>query len=149
MASQPSINAVARGTRGSTGQDAGFALIEVLVALVACSLVLTAYLATVGHSARASQTSNERLTAAAFAQSKLDALGPLDKLEVGTSEGAFDSRFRWRLQISEDNAVPRGAGPFRPLRVALQVYWRNHGREERVDYTTVKLLRASGDGDGY
>lgn len=126
------------------GNDSGFALVEALVALIACSLVLAAYLAVVGHSARALQTSDERLIAAAFAQSKFDALGTTEKLEIGTTEGLFGDSHRWTLKVSDEGS----SGSLKALRTDLIIRWNMASREQRVHYSTVKLSGAPEATDG-
>lgn len=131
---------------GDARSETGFALIEVLVALIACSFVLTAYLATVGQSAKSTAMAGERSVAAAFAQSKLDVLGTVEPIENGETTGTFLDHYRWTLQISDD-AVPASSGPYRPHRVVLEIRWSNGRRAQLVTFATVKLVRISGGGN--
>lgn len=123
--------------------ESGFALLEAIVALIACSLVLTLYFQIVGRSATVSQVSRDRFAAALFAQSTFDSLGTLTPLENGTTHGTFGGLFHWRLQISDETGTETQDlnAPLKPMHVALSIDWRRGARHERLDYKGLRLAR--------
>ncbi len=136
----------ARRRRTPRRPDAGFSLVEVLVAFSVASLTLAVYFEVLGRSAAASQASADRLTAAAHAQSKLAGLGHLEPLAEGRSQGAFDETFSWELAVSADARLGarHGRAPLRALNAALKVIWKRGRRERTATYTTLRLVAARG-----
>lgn len=85
--------------------ESGFALLEALVALAASAFVLTLYFQILGRTALARQILDDRLTVAAFAQSKFDSVGTVVLPIQGMTEGRFGDIFRWKLDISDDTGA--------------------------------------------
>lgn len=119
--------------------DTGFALLEVLVALAASALVLTLYLQILGRTAAARQILDDRLTVAAFAQSKLDSVGTFESPVAGTTEGRFSDIFRWKLDISEDANETDLNTALRPWKMTLRVNWERAGTPQTSEFNGVYL----------
>ena len=103
--------------------DSGFALVEVLVALVITTLGLVAvYSALSGHF---QQTANIALRQSTFAyvSSQLDATGSSATLEFGTVSGTYPNGASWRQMAFEFPAVAGAQSfPARPVMVVIEAY---------------------------
>jgi general secretion pathway protein I len=128
-----------------TGRQAGFSLIEVLVALAIVGLVLVATARVFGAGILVHDAASGTGAALALAEDKLAAAGIDGKLRAGSSEGVFAGRFRWRVTIapyadpaSADLPEPR----YRLLRVAVEIAWREGWRERHTELTSLRLAPA-------
>lgn len=126
--------------------DAGFTLIEVLVALSVIAVVLPAIGAVIATSVRASRGTEDRLVLAGIAETLLSGLSDRGTIQPGTRTGEL-SGHRWRIDISPmpSPPPPDGAGVisnWSPFAVAIRVESRG-GYRVRLD--TVRLAsRSSG-----
>ena len=90
------------------GGDAGFTLVETVVAFAILSLVMTTAVQIIGGGSARMRMGQDRSTALAHAQSQLAVFSVGEKLPVGRSTGAFEDGFEWRLSVSP---LP-GSAPF-------------------------------------
>lgn len=125
--------------------NAGFSLVEVLVAFSVAALTLAIYFEVLGRAAAAAQVTADRLTAATLAQSKLAELGVVEPLAEGRSRGTFDGLFSWELTVAADaNLAARHArAPLRPVNAVLDVTWKRGRAERTVTYSVLRLVPAS------
>lgn len=124
--------------------DAGFTLIEVLVALSVIAVVLPAIGAVIATSVRASRGTEDRLVLAGIAETLLSGLSDRGTIQPGTRTGEL-SGHRWRIDISPMPLppTPDGSGAasnWSPFAVAIRVESRG-GYRVRVD--TVRLASRS------
>lgn len=126
---------------GTRPAEAGFSLVETLVAFTVAGLTLAVYFQVLGRAATAAQLSKDRLTAAAYAQSKLASLGAAEPLAEGASRGAFDGDFSWEAAVTRDAALGarHGGASMRPLVIALKVSWKRGRAERAVTYNALRL----------
>ena len=119
--------------------DAGFTLLEVLVALVVLAVAGVAVLQLFGGGLRLARASGEHLEATLLAASKLSELppGPADE---GTEEGT-EGPYRWTRQVALEPAllpvdpkIPQ-AERLRLARVTVDVRW---GRNRQVELVTLR-----------
>lgn len=121
------------------GAAAGFTLIEVLIAFVILALALGALLPGFSAGLRGLDAADDYATAALLAESRLAAVGREAPLEEGTTSGAFDDRFRWRLDVTAlPEADPEGVLPVLPYAVALTVSW-GEGDGRAIVIETLRL----------
>ena len=83
------------------GAEAGFSLVEVLVALAIVSLGLVTLYGAMSQSARQVADAATRSATLAHAQSQLDALGHGEPLTPGASHGTYANGARWSLAVGE------------------------------------------------
>jgi general secretion pathway protein I len=119
--------------------DAGFTLVEVLVAFAIVSLCLASlYGAISGHARQMAMTDMHRQTLA-YAKSYIENLGETAAAQPGPLSGAFPNGTLWRLST---RPVAIGDAPTdastRPFFVLLQVYDRAGHRIVALD--SVKML---------
>jgi general secretion pathway protein I len=125
----------ARPPRG----NAGFTLIEVLVAIAVLAVVLGAIGAVVGNTVRAIRSVDRRLPLLETAQSLIAALPTRDALQPGTQTGT-SGEFRWRIDAVLLNPnVPDDAkaAKWMPLAITVRVQG-DEGPPLRLD--TVRLI---------
>jgi Tfp pilus assembly protein PilV len=105
--SAPAWLSLARQTLGRLRkEDAGFSLVETLVAFSALALVLVVLFAGLSEVVQGSREAELMREALREAQAKLDGLGVVEPLPLGESAGRFTSGFAWRLRVQE---VRKGA----------------------------------------
>ncbi len=118
----------------------GFTLIEVLVAFVILALFLGAVLPSLSASLSATRTSNDTLTAAAYAQSLIAGVG----VEGLITEGEFthtleQMRFTSRLTVRPYGAPAAAAATgARLYEVTARIGWRDGVRRRTVSLTTLR-----------
>ena len=78
----------------------GFTLVEVLVAFVILSMVVVASLEIISGGVRATAVAEQRMTAAALAQTKFAELQSRANLAPGTTTGEFNNGYRWSLALT-------------------------------------------------
>jgi general secretion pathway protein I len=82
-------------------EEAGFTLVETLVAFTVLTLVLIVLLAGLSQVTRGGRDAEAMREALRLAQSKLDGLGVTEPLTPGESTGRFGNGFEWHLRIRE------------------------------------------------
>ena len=129
----------ARSDAGPPRGNAGFTLIEVLVAIAVLAVVLGAIGAVVGNTVRAIRSVDRRLPLLETAQSLIAALRTRDALQPGTQTGT-SGEFRWRIDaVLLNRNVPDDAkaAKWMPLSITVRVQG-SEGPPVRLD--TVRLI---------
>jgi general secretion pathway protein I len=128
--------------------QAGYTLIEVLVAFVVLALALTFLLGTLSGSTRQVRWSADAGRAALHAQSLLADVGVGEVLQPGHTEGELeDGRYRWQLDVTpyEDPLHPGGPlqDPFAAqlLRLRLELAWGNGARAQRLVLESLRMVQ--------
>ena len=125
--------------------QAGYSLIEVIVAFALLALALSLLLGTLSGATRQVRWSNEAGRAALHAQSLLDTVGVGGPLRPGRRNGEFDDgRYRWSLQVSPWSDGLAATGPAAPgsatlYELVLTVQWSDGGPRERLQLRTLRL----------
>ena len=122
------------------GRQAGFTLIEVVVAFVLLSLVLmTSFEIFTGGMRRASDL-EDYSRALLIAQSRLSVAGTEEQFKEGEAQGeSEDHRYRWTMVIrrTDEGAPPPGQGqptannPYQLYRVDVNVSWAGGDSRDR------------------
>lgn len=124
--------------------QAGYTLIEIIVAFAILALGLTLLLGTLSGATRQVRDAGVAGRAALHAQSLLAEHG--EAAQPGTLEGDLEEgRYRWRLEVAEWQDPQSSAGPVmeapagaRMLRLQLQVAWGEGGPRERVEVSSLR-----------
>lgn len=148
------MNAGPRIERMASRAQAGFTLIEIIVAFAILALGLTLLLGTLSGATRQVRQAGDAGRAGLHAQSLLAEFGELP--QPGTRAGELeDGRYRWRLQVDPwtDPAPRSGPGRFDPaaarlLRLQLQVEWGAGGPGQRVQLSSLRLVAPQAEGVG-
>jgi general secretion pathway protein I len=134
--------------------QAGYTLIEIIVAFAILALGLTLLLGTLSGATRQVRQAGDAGRAALHAQSLLDEFGELP--QPGAREGELDQgRYRWRLDVAPWNDPAPHSGPRRSdpnaarlLRLQVQVAWGEGGPRERLQMSSLRLVVPPVEGVG-
>ncbi len=122
-------------------KNAGFTLVEVLVAFVILSVFLGVLYQTFSSGLRGSDNAQRYTTAVLYAESLLAEIGNVQPLEEGESEGGFSNGFRWKTSIrafKTNNNPSIGSKKVTAFDIAVSVSWQS-GAE--VKYVTLQSIR--------
>jgi general secretion pathway protein I len=137
---------------GGARAQAGYTLIEIIVAFAILALGLTLLLGTLSGATRQVRQAGDAGRAGLHAQSLLAEFGELP--EPGTRGGELeDGRYRWRLEVEPwTDPAPRGGrvridpAAARLLRLRLQVEWGEGGPAQRVQLSSLRLASPRPEG---
>jgi general secretion pathway protein I len=132
--------------------EAGFTLLEVVVAVAIAGLALVALFQAGGGGLFATDTAARAEEALQRAQSHLAAVGRDAALVQGDSSGDDGGGYRWHLQVmpaaqrqtvAADGVTPQNATLYS---VRVSVSWRSRGHERAVELQTLRLGTAGAAG---
>lgn len=130
-------------SRKNRSDDAGFTLIEALVALAIVAAVLSSIGAAIAATVRGTRAIDERLSLASTAEAVLTALPSRALLKPGRRNGMTGGH-RWRIDVSPMPTAVAGDGPpprWIPLAVDIRLQRPGGGI---VQMKTVRLVQRSG-----
>lgn len=120
--------------------QAGFSLLETLVAFAVLILVLSVTMQIFGSGSRSSRLTHE------YAQATMIAKTKLAELQAGNNElsGTDMQRYHWQAQIQKASYSDPGMQddyhrPFITNDVSVTVNWQSSGKQRRVKLDTVQL----------
>jgi len=120
--------------------EAGFTLVEVIVALAMLSLGLGLLLGLMSSSLRQTANAERMAEASSLVQSLLERIGSQLLVEPGERNGQFTNGYRWRLRVLPyGDATEREEWPVGIYAISTEVEW-DDGRERRsVALNTLRL----------
>jgi len=132
--------------------EAGFSLIEVIVAVVLVGITFGALMQAFSQSFRTIQQVDAYQTAVQLAQNKMNELLIDDAIfEDGILEGAWDENFRWRVAMEvqeiDDLAVQKDSLSTRLLYLRMTVFFRFGDKERSLKMFTIKHVRKPAVGE--
>ena len=120
--------------------EAGFGLLEAIVALAIISFALPALYQAMSGAYRAESRLKVHEAALALARSQLDAVGSNGTIQAGEFSGNYSNGLPWRMTISPlSNKVNAGISGARPYWIVLEAYDRGGAR--LINLQTAKLMR--------
>ena len=132
-------DATARVPKDVRARDAGFTLIEVLIAFVILSVSLTVLLGTYGMAMKRTALSEARMIAASHARSLLAEAGVTSPIVAGVTSGTFEDGFGWRVEVAPyGSGADAAAWPKGAYAITASVTW-GEGGGDRV--RTVWIVR--------
>jgi general secretion pathway protein I len=129
--------------------DAGFTLLEVMIAFAIAALALGAFYSGVAGGVRTSGVAAHYEAALARAQSRLATIGGGARLIPGETSGDDGGGYTWRVQIRQTASAPFAGLPPDAARIApraalfalnVTIAWNMDGGERRVTLGTARLL---------
>ena len=125
--------------------EAGFTLLEVVIAVVLVGIAFGAILQAFSQSLRNIRRIDVYQVAMQMAQNKMNELLIDDQVvDDGVLEGAWDDNFRWRAALEthevDDLAVDKSRLTTRLLYIRLTVYYRFESRDRQIKLFTSKLV---------
>jgi prepilin-type N-terminal cleavage/methylation domain-containing protein len=134
---------------GRQTRDAGFTLIEVLVALAIVGLAMAATAGVFSNGLLGHETASDAEAALALAEERLAVAGGAPSLQPGAQKGVFADRFAWQTTISayedagDGKQIDPPKDPLRLYRVAVIVAWHDGHRARELSLSTLRLGSAS------
>lgn len=126
----------------------GFSLLEVIAAILLLAITFAALMEVAGGSIRLSEDAAEHTQAALWARSLLDSRFVLDPIRPGISQGNFDNRYRWRLQVTPWVAPgvtpPNTPYAFHMYKLDLDVMWGTAPFKHTAHFSTLRLSSSTG-----
>lgn len=124
--------------------EAGFTLIEVVVALAIAGVALVAIARVFGSSVAGEATASSAAAALAVAEEQMADAEATVVLRPGSSEGIFAGRYRWRTVITPYKDADAGpvdplASTLRLLRIEVAVAWSDGSSRRRIALETLRL----------
>lgn len=122
----------------------GFTLLETLVALSVLAISLGVTYQVFSSALRGSTLADDYAQASMYADSHLSEVGKKIHLLPNVSEGIYNQRYRWKLEIQPLDASNSRAilDSVKRYQVVLNVYWRSSTGERSIRATTFRLARA-------
>lgn len=126
-------------------RQAGFSLLEVLVAFAVLALILGVLLQVFSGSARRATLAESYLKASILADAKLNELGAEIPLVPGALTGEPEGGFDWSLHVDPFpvELLGDGAPNTLSLRVTVLVGWQEGGRRHEISAATLRLASAA------
>lgn len=118
-------------------REAGFSLVEVLLALAIAGLMLGATAGVFRNGILGHANAGDAAMAASLAEQKLAEAGVTAALRPGSSQGTF-GRFRWRVTVT-DYADKDEPPTLQLYRVAAEVEWEDGLRHRQFGLSTLRL----------
>jgi general secretion pathway protein I len=121
-------------------REAGFTLIETVVALTILSLGLVALVPVFGEVLDRDFRSDSQAVAASLAQSLTARLGVDLPLTAETKSGSFGNGYRWEVAVQPyGDAEDRAAWVLAPYQVQVTIRWSVGTDERSITLTTLRL----------
>jgi len=129
------------------GQNQGFTLLEVLVAMAILGIGLVVIIELFSGGLRLGRTSEEYTKAVGYARMKLEEISLAKSLEEGIEEGEFDREYRWQVEVKKVDLLPPGREtsyqpPVALYWVRIDVLWKSGTRERTTALESYRLLKA-------
>jgi general secretion pathway protein I len=125
-------------------REAGFTLLETLVAFAVLALVLGAAMPIFATGLRTLDGMAGYQRAVGLAEALLEEGGLDESLRQRTDAGATPDGFRWQRTVETASwwTGTSAAGMARPLEVHVEVSWSARGAERRVELSSVRAARS-------
>lgn len=124
--------------------EAGFSLLEILVAFAILSLSLGVLLRIFGGAGHIAGVADEYSRAIVVAESLLAAAGIETPLQPGETSGEIGETYRWTMRVTpypvDEALLGQQALNFKPYWVELSVEWGDLDDPRSFDLTTLRLL---------
>lgn len=124
-------------------KQAGFSLLEILVAFAILSLSLGILLRIFGGAGHIAATADEYSRAIAVAETMYAQLGIEVPLQLGETHGEVNDTYRWTLRVDPypiDEALLGAQQGYKPYWVELSVEWGGEEDPRAFDLHTLRLL---------
>lgn len=129
----------------ATNRQHGFSLIEVVAAFAVFAIVFAAIMQLMTLALSNTRAAHEFTQAALLAQSKLDVIGLEEYLEPGVSNGQFDDKYSWQLEVEpyivlDERGLDPEENPVALYRATLVVSWGDALVEREAAFETLRAV---------
>jgi len=130
--------------------DAGFTLLEVVIALAILGIGLTVIMELFSGGLRLGRASQEYTKAMNYASTKLEEISVQDTIDEGGGEGQFDDTYRWQVGVEKVDLLPGDKGTdFKPpadlYHIRVSVAWKSGSKERTASFETYKTVKPGTD----
>jgi general secretion pathway protein I len=130
--------------------DAGFTLLEVVIALAILGIGLTVIMELFSGGLRLGRASQEYTKAMNYASTKLEEISVQDTIDEGGGEGQFDDTYRWQVGVEKVDLFPGDKGTeFKPpadlYHIRVSVAWKSGSKERTASFETYKTVKTATD----
>jgi general secretion pathway protein I len=126
-------------------RERGFSLLEVIAAILLLAITFAALMKVAGGSIALTRNADDHSQAALWARSLLDTVDITTPLHPGSSDGRFDSHYRWHLVVTPWNPGQGDANaPIHMVKLDLDVFWGGLPRERSAHFSTLRVLGPTG-----
>lgn len=124
----------------AVGDEAGFTLVEVIVALAMLSAGLALVLLMISNGLGRTASAQQMAEAGSLAQSLMARVGTELAIQPGEHEGKFADGYRWRLALAPYGEVRQGDdSPIALYAVSTEISWRDHDMLRSYRLTSLRL----------
>lgn len=117
----------------------GFSLLETIAAILLLALAFGAVMHVAGAATQLAAHARELSRVGMWADTSMDAAGREAPLQMGTREGWYDKRHRWRMTVAAQAPFPGQAKDLHLYNVALDITWKEGAAERTAHFATVRL----------
>lgn len=122
-------------------REAGFTLLEVLVALGILGMSLTVLLGVFTMALDRTRASQTRAVAEHLAHTLLLQAEKIDPSELIDKHGTADPGFAWSIKTTPYGTTEdRNAWQDKPTRILVNVQWKDHGRDRVISLSTLRIV---------
>ncbi|MAF84068.1 MAG: prepilin-type N-terminal cleavage/methylation domain-containing protein [Gammaproteobacteria bacterium] len=129
--------------RYKPGNDAGFSLLELIVAFSILSLSLAVLYQIFSSSAQRAALGREYGDAVLLAESKLAEIGANQQIQTGNLSGKFDNDMRWKSTVTPYKApdtVGNSRPPVPPYKITVEINWGAADRQRSFKLDSIRLV---------
>ncbi|QMU60533.1 MAG: prepilin-type N-terminal cleavage/methylation domain-containing protein [Gammaproteobacteria bacterium] len=125
-------------------REGGFTLLETLVALSVLAISLGVVYQVFSSALQSSTLADDYAQASMYADSHLAEIGKKVHLLPGVTEGAYNKRYRWKLEVQPlDGSSSRSiVETVKRYQVVLNIYWQARRGQRSIRATTFRLASA-------
>jgi general secretion pathway protein I len=117
-------------------RERGFSLLEVIAAILLLAIAFGAVIRVSASSMQLTSRAVARSRAAMWADSKIEMLGRTESLMAGSTEGRFDTTYRWRATVTREAS---NTYDLHLYRVDLEVIWTDVAGSSSMHATTLRI----------
>ena len=123
-----------------TQREAGFTVIEIIVALAILALSLSVLFGVISDGLLRTNQAAKMEQAVSLAQSLLAKVGTELPVRQGLVAGEFAEGFRWNLRLEPyDDIVDPQQWPLGAYKVSAEIFWGDRLREDSITVNTLRL----------
>jgi general secretion pathway protein I len=129
-----------RRLKRAVGNEAGFTLVEVIVALAMLSIGLSVLLGLISGSLRQTANAERMAEAGSLAQSLMAEVGTDLAIKLEERDGQFSNGYRWHLRmLPYGDAKEREEWPVGLYMISTEVEWQEDTQRRSYALTTLRL----------
>jgi len=130
--------------------NAGFTLLEVVVAMAILGLGLVVIMELFSSGLRLARMSEEYSQAVGLARAKLEEVRIAENLAEGEEQGEFNREYRWKVGIKKVEVLPVEKGdiqaPVDLYQIQVHVLWGGGAGERSATFESYRVLKPKEEG---